>query len=140
MAADYILTNFGKGAVISSVEAEVAYRAAAYWIGQPNTEAKNILEWLYLGGADFLLINDRYGVAGGREIFWSAPEKIEQAFPELKLEASFEGVKNFDYGHKARLFRFTPDPKKFIEYQQKYPWAGTHPRDCGGCCCITARF
>ena len=131
LAADYILANFGKGAVISSGEAEVAYLAGAYWIGQPNTKAENLLEWLYLGGADFLLINDRYGVGGGREIFWSTPEKVEQAFPELKLLASFEGVKNFAYGHKARLFRFTPDPKKFLEYQQKFPWAGTHPGAAG---------
>ena len=131
LAADYMVTNFGKGAVISSGEAEVAYRAGAYWIGQPNTKAENLVEWLYLGGADFLLINDRYGVGGGREIFWSAPEKVEQAFPELTLVASFEGVKNFTYGHKARLFRFTPDPKKFLEYRIKYPWAGTHPREAG---------
>jgi hypothetical protein len=131
LVADYIVANFGKNAVISSVEAEVAYLAGAYWICQPNTDAKHIIEWLYLGRADFLVINDRHGIGAGREIFWSDPGKIEQAFPELKLVASFNGVKNYTYGHKARLFRFTPDAKKFLEFQKTYSWAGTHPCETG---------
>ena len=127
VAAAEILKNFGPNAIISSVQAEVAYRAGGYWIGQPNTDAKNLLEWLYLGNGDFLLINDRYGLGEGREILWSAPEEVEKTFPELKLVAGFEGLKNAAHGHKARLFRFTPNPQKMAEYRRIYPWAGTPP-------------
>ena len=51
--------------------------------------------------------------------------------PELKLVASFEGMKNVTYGHKARLFRFTPNPRKMAEYRRIYPWAGTPPWAAG---------
>ncbi len=90
-----------------------------------------LLEWLYLGGADFFLIHDKYGIGPEQKIFWAAPEEIQHLFPELKLVATFEGLKNTAYGQKARLFRFTPNPQKLAEYRQKYPWAGTHPREAG---------
>ena len=109
----------------------MAYRAGGFWIGQPNADANQLMEWLYLGGAEFFLIHDKYGIGPEQEIFWSAPEKIERSFPELKLVASFDGVKNVAYGHQARLFRFTPNPEKLAQYRQKYPWAGTHPREAG---------
>jgi hypothetical protein len=136
LAAAYILKNFGKDAIISSSEAEVAYRAGGYWIGQPNTEARNVLEWLYLGKADFLLIRDKKTSEGGREIFWSDPEVVEQTFPELTLVASFDGMKNVTYGHEARLFRFTPNPQKMAAYRRIYPWAGTPPWEAGAAAVI----
>jgi hypothetical protein len=131
LAADYIVKHYGSSAVISSREAEVAYRAGGYWIGQPNADGMQLLEWLYLGGADFFLIHDKYGIGPEQNIFWAAPEEIQHLFPELKLVATFEGLKNTAYGQKARLFRFTPNPRKLAEYRQKYPWAGTHPREAG---------
>ncbi|HSO71561.1 MAG TPA: hypothetical protein VLR91_02810, partial [Thermodesulfobacteriota bacterium] len=131
LAASHILVNSGKGTVISSREAEVAYRAGGFWIGQPNADANQLLEWLYLGGADFFLIHDKYGIGSEQEIFWSTPGKIERTIPELKLVASFDGVKNVAYGHQARLFRFTSNPEKLAQYRQKYPWAGTHPGEAG---------
>ncbi len=129
MAATYIVAHYGNMAVISSREAEVAYRAGGYWIGQPNADAPQLLEWLYLGGADFFLVHDKYGIGPGQEILWASSEVVQQTFPELTLLTSFEGVKNATYGHKARLFRFTPNPQKLAEYRRIYPWAGTHPRN-----------
>lgn len=131
LAADYILRDYSKAAVISSREAEVAYRAGGYWIGQPNADAGQLLEWLYLGGADFFLVHDKHGISPGHEILWASPEEIHRTLPELRLAATLENVKNFTYGHKARLFRFTPSPQKQEEYRQMYPWAGTHPREAG---------
>jgi hypothetical protein len=131
LAADYILGHSGRLAIISAREAEVAYRAEGYWIGQPNADATNLLEWLYLGGADFFLVHDKYGIGPEQEILWASPEVIQQTFPELRLAASFDKVKNTTYGQKARLFRFTPDPRKLAEYRRLYPWAATHPREAG---------
>jgi hypothetical protein len=131
LAAEFILKNYGQRDIISSVEAEVAYRAGGYWIGQPNADAQKVVEWLYLGAADFLLITDRHGLEGGREMLWSAPEVVEQTFPELKLVASFQGVQNLAYGRQARLFRFSPSSEKLAAYRRQYPWAGTHPREVG---------
>jgi hypothetical protein len=131
LAAETIVQNFGPNAVISSVQAEVAYRAGGYWIYQPNTDAPKLVEWLYLGDADFLLINDRFGLEGGREMLWSAPAEVERTFPELKLVAEFKGIKNLTYGRQARLFRFTPDPQKMAAYQKIFPWAATPPWKAG---------
>ncbi len=128
LAAAWLLQTTGPGQVLSSREAEVAYRAQAYWIGQPQGSPAELVEWLYLGGADYLLWTDKHPETSAQRIFWADPGILRQAHPELELLAEFTAPHNQTYGRRARLFRFQADPARFQAYQQQYPWAGTHPR------------
>ncbi len=129
LAAEFLLKTFGPGAVISSREAEVAYRAQAYWIGQPQGNPADLVEWLYLGGADYLLFHDKYSQTPDQQILWADPARLHLAIPELELVAEFTSPRNQTYGRHARLFRFHPDQSRFRDYKRRYPWAGTHPRE-----------
>jgi hypothetical protein len=140
LAAETILKQFGTGAIIGSFGLEVAYRARAFWIGQPSGTPADQMEWLYLGKADYLLIDDSVPTIIGPNIFWDQPETIHQKFPELELLAEFTDLANKTYGSRARLFRFRPDPKKFAELKAKYPWAGTHPRDAEAISCLPGQL
>ncbi len=127
-AAAFLRETAGPGQVLSSREAEAAYRVRAYWIGQPQGTTAELLEWLYLGGATYFLWTDKHPHQGDQELFWAPPAIIRQYYPELALVAEFSAPRNQTYGQRARLFRFQPDPAKLQVYQQQYPWAGTHPR------------
>lgn len=128
-AADFLLQTVGPGQVLSSREAEAAYRAQAYWIGQPQGSPAELVEWLYLGGADYLLWTDKHPETLEQQIFWAKPDDLQRVHPELELLAEFTSPYNQTYGRRARLFRFHPDPARFQAYKQHYPWAGTHPRE-----------
>lgn len=127
-AAAWLLQTAGPGQVLSSREAEAAYRAQAYWIGQPQGSPAELVEWLYLGGADYFLWTDKHPQTPAQQIFWADQEVLRQVHPELELVAEFTAPRNQAYGRRARLFRFHPDPARFQAYKQQYPWAGTHPR------------
>ena len=86
------------------------------------------MEWLYLGGADYFLWTDKHPETPAQQIFWTEPELLRRAHPELELLAEVNAPRNQTYGRRARLFRFHPDPAKLQAYKQQYPWAGTHPR------------
>lgn len=130
-ASAEILKHSGPGAVISAVFPQVAYRSRGFWIHFPAGTAVEQVEWLYLGKADYLLIDDSCSTITEPNIFWEPIEIISQQFPELKLVAEFTNLENKTYRTKARLFRFIPDLKKFAALKTKYPWAGTHPRTTG---------
>ncbi len=127
-AAAMLLQIAGPGQVLSSREAEAAYRAQAYWIGQPQGSPADLVEWLYLGGADYFLWTDKHPQTPAQLLFWADPVALQQVHPELELVAEIWAPKNQTYGSRARLFRFHPHPARFRAYQQAYPWAGTHPR------------
>ena len=129
LAAELILRQYGPEAIISSFGPEVAYKAKAFWIGQPNGSPEDQVEWLYLGGANYLLIDNSFQTTQSHNIFWDDSEDIHRRFPELNLVGEFSEIANKTYGNKARLFRFQPQPEKFAALKAKYPWAGTHPRD-----------
>ena len=86
------------------------------------------MEWLYLGQADYLLLHNKMPVEAGQKILWETRPKSKQ-FPELELAAEFKSVPNETYGSWARLYRFHPQPEKLARLEEKYPWAGTHPRE-----------
>ena len=127
-AAAFLLQTAGPGQVLSSREAEMAYRAQAFWIGQPQGSPAELVEWLYLGGADYFLRTDKHPETPAQQIFWAELDVLRRAHPELELLAEFNAPRNQTYGRRARLFRFHPDPARFQAYKQQYPWAGTHPR------------
>ncbi len=136
LAADFILQHFGPGAVIGAFGLEVAYRAKGYWIGQPSGTPADQMEWLYLGKADYLLIDDSVQTVIGPNIFFEQPASIKELFPELELAAEYVNLANKTYGTKVRIFRFRPDPEKFNNFKNKYPWAGTHPKDVDRISCF----
>jgi hypothetical protein len=129
LAAEFILKEYGPQAIVSSFGPEVAYKAKAFWIGQPNGSTDDQVEWLYLGGANYLLIDNSFQTTQSHNIFWDNVDDIRKRFPELNLVGEFSELANKTYGSKARLFRFQPQPEKFAALKAKYPWAGTHPRD-----------
>ncbi len=126
-----ILETFGSGAVIASREPEVVYRSGGYWIGLPYGTAEEIVEWLYLGGANYLLLHDVASIPAEEKIFWADPQELQEWFPELEVVADFNLAETSGYGKHGRLLRFQPQPGKFTQYQEQFPWAGTHPRVTG---------
>ena len=131
LAADQIIKSHGFSAVISSREPEVAYRASGYWIALPNGTAEEMVTWLYLGGADYLFLQDGAPIPEQEKIFWADPVILQDKFPELKLVADFNLIESPAYGRRGRLYRFEPNPAKFEKYREQFPWAGTHPRVSG---------
>jgi hypothetical protein len=129
LAAEYILKTSGPGAVISSKEPEVVYRSRGFWISQPEGTSADLMEWLYLGKADYLLLRRNPATDEVQRVLWADPAVIKDHYPELELVADFNPVPNPAYGKWARLFRFHPQPSKFAQYRERYPWAGTHPRE-----------
>ncbi len=87
--AEQILKAFGPGAVIASREPEVAYRSKGYWIGLPYGTPEEIVEWLYLGGANYLLLHDVVPIPEEEKIFWTDPKELHKQFPELEVVADF---------------------------------------------------
>jgi hypothetical protein len=126
-----ILKNFGPGAVIASREPEVAYRSGGYWIGLPFGTAAEVVAWLYLGGADYLLLNDIAAIPEEEKIFWAPPQELQEQFPELEVVADFHLTASSGYGTNGRLLRFRPQPGELARYREQFPWAGTHPRTTG---------
>ena len=112
LASQQILKNFGHGAVIASREPEVAYRSGGYWIGLPFGTAAEIVEWLYLGGANYLMFNDIEAIPEEEKIFWAAPKELQEHFPELEVVADFNLTESSGYGKNGRLLRFQPQPVK----------------------------
>jgi hypothetical protein len=139
LAAELILTQYGPQAIISSFGPEVAYKAKAFWIGQPSGSTEEQVEWLYLGGANYFLIDNAFRTTQSPNIFWDDLEDIQKRFPELNLVGEFSELANKTYGSKARLFKFQPQPEKFAALKAKYPWAGTHPRDVEAMSCPPAK-
>jgi len=130
LSSEYILKHHGPGAVISSRHMEVVYRSRGLAIGLPEGNAAELVEWLYLGGADYLLFTSKYPRTSAQKFFWGDPDEIQRQYPELKLVAEFHSD-NRAYPQHGRLFRFHPDPARLAKYQEQYPWAGTPPRAPG---------
>jgi|GEM_PF-4824300 len=126
LSSEYILKNFGPGAVISSRHLEIVYRSRGLAIGLPEGDAAEIIEWLYLGGADFLLFTNKFPRTSAQDVFWGDPGQISRLYPELELVAEFH-AENRVYPQHGRLFRFRPDPVHFSRLQERYPWAGRRP-------------
>jgi hypothetical protein len=131
LASQQILKTSGSGAVIASREPEVAYRSGGYWIGLPYGTAAEIVAWLYLGGANYLLLHDIVPIPEEENIFWADPKKLPEQFPELEVVSEFNLSKTSGYGKHGRLLRFKPQPDKFVHLREQFPWAGTHPRVTG---------
>jgi hypothetical protein len=131
LASEQILKTSGPGAVIASREPEVVYRSGGYWIGLPYGTPEEIVEWLYLGGADYLLLHDVVPIPEEEKIFFAEPEELYKRFSELEVVADFNLNEASAYGRKGRLLRFQPQPGKLARYREHYPWAGTHPRVTG---------
>jgi hypothetical protein len=131
LASEQIRKTFGYGAVIASREPEVVYRSGGYWIGLPYGSPAEIVEWLYLGGADYLLLHDVVAIPEEEKIFWADPRELHEQFPELEVVADFNLTQTSGYGKHGRLLRFQPQGMKLAHYQEQYPWAGTHPRTTG---------
>ncbi len=130
-AASQITDLFGPGALIASREPEVVWRSQGYWLGLPYGTPEEIVTWLYLGGADFLLFHDVVPIPEEEKIFWGHPQELTGRFPELELAAEFNVPAVSAYGRHGRLFRFRPRPEKLAALRQEFPWAGTHPRRTG---------
>jgi hypothetical protein len=131
LASEQILKTSGPGAVVASREPEVVYRSGGYWIGLPYGTPEEIVEWLYLGGADYLLLHDVVPIPEEEKIFFAEPEELSKRFPELEVVADFNLNEASAYGRNGRLLRFQPQPGKLARYREHYPWAGTHPRVTG---------
>ena len=131
LASQKILESSGFGAVIASREPEVVYRSGGYWIGLPYGTPEEMVAWLYLGGANYLLLHDVAPIPEEEIIFWADPQELQEKFPELKVVADFNLTKTSAYGKHGRLLHFEPQPDKFGFYREKFPWAGTHPRTTG---------
>ncbi len=97
-------------------------------MGLPQGSPAGRLEGLYLGRADYLLWTDKHPLRPDQEILWAETAELRRVLPELELVAELTATGNQTYGQRARLFRFRPDPEHFRLLQQRYPWAGTHPR------------
>ncbi len=134
LASDYILKTHGPGAVISAYHFEMVYRCRGLLIGQPEGTPAELVEWLYLGGADYLFFTNKYPRTEAQPFFWGDPKLIRQRYPELELVAEFQSA-NPVYPRRGRLFRFHPDPLKMAKYKEQYPWAGTRPRPYGSKLC-----
>lgn len=130
-AAAQITANFGPGALIASREPEVVWRSQGYWLGLPYGTPEEMVTWLYLGGADFLLLHDVVPIPAEEEIFWREPQELARSFPELEVVAEFNVSEPSAYGRRGRLLRFRPRPEKMAGLRQQFPWAGTHPRQTG---------
>ena len=130
LAGEYLMEHHGPGAVISSRQVEVVYRCQGGAIGVPEGSPADIMEWLYLGKADYLLFINRYPRTEAQQFFWGDPDLIRQQYPELELLTEFHS-ENSNYPQHARLFRFHPQAATFEQYRAKYPWAGTPPRPPG---------
>ena len=131
LASEQIINTFGPGAVIASREPEVAYRSRGYWIGLPHGTSAEIVAWLYLGGANYLLLHDLLSIPEEEQIFWADPKELHEHFPELEVVADFNLPQTSGFGKNGRLLRFWPQSEKFALYKEKFPWAGTHPRTSG---------
>ena len=112
LASEQILKTSGPGAVIASREPEVVYRSGGYWIGLPYGTPEEIVEWLYLGGADYLLLHDVVPIPEEEKIFWAEPEELHKHFPELEVVADFNLNEASAYGKNGRLLRFSATTRK----------------------------
>ncbi|MGQ9921559.1 MAG: glycosyltransferase family 39 protein [Desulfobacca sp.] len=130
-AAAQIEANFGPGARIASREPEVVWRSQGYWLGLPYGTPEELVTWLYLGGADFLLLHDVVPIPAEEVVFWQEPQELARHFPELEVVAEFSVPMPAAYGRHGRLLRFRPQPEKMAALRQQFPWAGTHPRLTG---------
>jgi hypothetical protein len=131
LASEKILSSFGPGAIIASREPEVAYRSRGFWIGLPYGAPEEIMAWLYLGGADYMLLHDVMPIPDEEEIFWADPQELHKQIPELEVVADFDIPKPSAYGKHGRLLRFRPLKEKLARYKKQFPWAGTHARVTG---------
>ncbi len=131
LASEKILPSFGPGAVIASREPEVVYRSKGFWIGLPYGTPEEIVTWLYLGGADYILVHDVVPIPDEEKIFWTDPKELHEHIPELEVVADFNIAKPSAYGKHGRLLRFRPLREKLALYKAQFPWAGTHPRVTG---------
>jgi hypothetical protein len=131
LASEQIRKTFGPGAVIASREPEVVFRSGGYWIGLPYGTTEQLVEWLYLGGANYLLLHDLLSVPEEEKIFWADPEELHKQIPELEVVADFTLKEPPAFGKHGRLWRFQPRPEKLAGLREQYPWAGTHPRVTG---------
>lgn len=131
LAAAEIGAAFGPGAVIASREPELVWRSQGYWIGLPYGSPAEVVTWLYLGGADYLLLHDVVAIPAEERIFWSDPDELAKAWPELTVVADFNLPQISAYGHYGRLLRFRPQAEKLAALRQQFPWAGRHPRWSG---------
>jgi hypothetical protein len=131
LAGDQIRQTSGPGAIIASREPEVVYRSGGYWIGLPYGTPAEMVAWLYLGGANYLLLHDAVTIPDEEKIFWADPEELQAQFPELEVLADFHLTRTSGYGKNGRLLRFQPLPMKLAQYLREFPWAGTHPRTTG---------
>ncbi len=130
-AAAQISAQFGPGALIASREPEVVWRSQGYWLGLPYGTPEEMLTWLYLGNADFLLLHDAVPIPEEEQIFWREPQELARHIPELELVAEFNVPEASAYGRRGRLLRFRPRPEKVAALRQQFPWTGTHPRLTG---------
>ena len=105
----------------------MAYRSKGFWIGLPHGTPEEIVEWLYLGGANYLVLHDVVPIPEEEKIFWADPNELHKQFPELEVVADFNLLQTSAYGKNGRLLRFRPQSEKFALYKEKFPWAGTHP-------------
>jgi hypothetical protein len=131
MAGEKILPSFGVGAVVASREPEVAYPSQGFWIGLPYGTPEEIVAWLYLGGADYMLLHDVMPIPDEEKIFWSDLQELHKQIPELEVVAEFNLPKPSAYGKHGRLFRFRPRKERLALNKKQFPWAGTHPRVTG---------
>jgi hypothetical protein len=124
-ASQEILQNYGPGAVISSTS-EVAYLSQGRWIGLPRGSFEDVMEWLYLGNADFLLLSSDSPRAEFSNALGADPAALQLQYPELRLMGEYD-TEHKGAKLKARLFRFQPQPEKLAALQQQYSWAGRRP-------------
>ena len=77
------------------------------------------MEWLYLGGADYMLLHDVVPIPEEEKIFWADPKELHKHFPELEVVADFNLTETSAYGKHGRLLRFRPQPGKLASLQGK---------------------
>ena len=127
LASEKILESSGFGAVIASREPEVVYRSEGYWIGLPYGTPEEIVAWLYLGGANYLLLHDVAPIPEEEMIFWADSQELQEQIPELEVVADFNLTKTSAYGKHGRLLRFEPQPEKFTIIRKHFPGPGLIP-------------
>ena len=89
LASEQILNLSGPGAVIASREPEVVYRSKGFWIGLPYGTPEEIVAWLYLGGADYLLVHDVVPIPDEEKIFWTDPKELRTADSRIRGDCRF---------------------------------------------------
>ena len=120
LASEQIRNTFGPGAVIASREPEVTFRSQGYWIGLPYGTAHETVAWLYVGGADYLLLHDLMAIPEEEKIFWADSKELHEQFPELEVVAEFNLTEASAFGKHGRLLRFRPQAPKLARYRSEF--------------------